>query len=524
VKSRELEAASEHKSQFLANMSHELRTPMNAIIGVGEMLLEDARDLKRDDEIEPLERILRAAQHLLALINDILDLSKIEAGKMDLNLESFALAPLIEDVASTIRPLAEKNGNRLELRCAPNLGFIQADPMRVRQALLNLASNAAKFTEKGTVTMTALRELREGHEWIALRVSDTGIGMTPEQTGRLFQDFVQADASTTRRYGGTGLGLAISRRFCNMMGGDITVESTLGQGSAFTINLPATGAGGAAELAAGHDRFPTVIPLRADVAKAKATVLVIDDDPTVRQLMERYLTRDGFAVVTAENGIRGLALATEIHPAAITLDVMMPELDGWTVLAALKGNPALSAIPVVLVSIVDEKQRGYTLGATEYLVKPIDRERLASTLRSLCGHTAGNLLLVEDDDTARSIVRQGMVRDGWHVSEAANGRVALACLEAALPDAIVLDLMMPEMDGFEFLAELRRHPDWHDIPVVVLTALDLSEEDHLRLNGDVERVIQKSGLHRDQLLQEVSATLAAFVRRDHEAHKAPAPA
>src|SRR5262249_3814632 len=238
-KGRELELASEQKSQFLANMSHELRTPMNAIIGVSELLLEDARELARDDEVEPLERILRAARHLLALINDILDLSKIEAGKMELNLESFPVAALVEDVVATVRPLAEKNGNQLDVQCAEDLGAMRADATRVRQALLNLASNAVKFTEQGVVTITGRRSSSAAGDSIVLRVVDTGIGMTPEQTARLFQDFMQADASTTRKYGGTGLGLAISRRFCRMMGGDITVESTPGRGSTFTIQLPA---------------------------------------------------------------------------------------------------------------------------------------------------------------------------------------------------------------------------------------------------------------------------------------------
>jgi signal transduction histidine kinase/CheY-like chemotaxis protein len=520
-KSAELEAASEHKSQFLANMSHELRTPMNAIIGVSEMLLEDARDLNRDGEVEPLERILKAAQHLLALINDILDLSKIEAGKMQLNNERFAVEPLIQEVASTIAPIARKNGNTIEVSCESELGMLVADPMRVRQALLNLASNAAKFTEQGTITMAARRRQGVGPDWLELQVSDTGIGMTAEQISRLFQEFVQADASTTRKYGGTGLGLAISQRFCRMMGGDIVVESTLGRGSTFTIRLPAAGVETMGEIAL------TVVPetaARTPADSCNATVLVIDDDLTVRQLMERHLMRDGFDVVTAENGVQGLARARVMHPCAITLDVMMPDIDGWAVLAALKGDPALADIPVVLVSIVDDRQRGYTLGAAEYMVKPIDRERLSSTLRSLCGRTTGHLLLVEDDDTARAIVRQGLERDGWRVTEAANGRVALECLRSTRRHAIVLDLMMPEIDGFEFIAELRGQQDWRKIPVIVVTALDLSEEERRQLNGDVERVIQKNGLGREQLLHEVSVALAELMRRDesqHREHAAP---
>jgi signal transduction histidine kinase len=254
AKSAELETASQHKSQFLANMSHELRTPLNAIIGVSEMLLEDARGLKRKDEIEPLERILRAAQHLLALINDILDLSKIDAGKMEMHLESVNLAPLIEDVAATILPLAQRKGNRIEVDCPTDLDLVRADPMRLRQVLLNLASNAAKFTDNGTIKIAGSRASEDALGWTLLTVSDTGIGMSTQQVARLFQDFVQADASTTRKYGGTGLGLAISRRFCRMMGGDISVESTPGRGSTFTIRLPSI-VGNRHEVVTAHDKF-----------------------------------------------------------------------------------------------------------------------------------------------------------------------------------------------------------------------------------------------------------------------------
>src|SRR6202022_1734189 len=235
-KSRQLEMASQHKSQFLANMSHELRTPLNAIIGVSEMLREDAESLNQD--LEPLDRVLGAGRHLLALINDILDLSKIEAGRMELHLETFALAPVIQDVAKTIEPMATKNGNRIVIECPADLGTIHADQTRFRQSLLNLASNANKFTEKGTITIAAHQGQENGRDWVAVAVSDTGIGMTPEQMGKLFQEFAQASSSTASKYGGTGLGLVISRRFCQMMGGDITVESELGRGSTFTIRLP----------------------------------------------------------------------------------------------------------------------------------------------------------------------------------------------------------------------------------------------------------------------------------------------
>jgi signal transduction histidine kinase/CheY-like chemotaxis protein len=508
-KGEELAAASEHKSQFLANMSHELRTPLNAIIGVSEMLLEDARELERHDELEPLERVLRAARHLLALINDILDLSKIEAGKMELHPETFSVAALIEDVVTTIQPLAVKNRNALSVHCPADVGAMHADQIRVRQCLLNLVSNANKFTEQGAVRIEARRSRDGGKDWITIAVADTGIGMTPEQLERLFQEFVQADASTTRRYAGTGLGLAISRRFCRMMGGDITVVSESGRGSTFSIVLPAEVAD--AERAPVTRAAPAVREPTA--AGSAAVVLVVDDEPTVREVTERFLVREGFSVVTADGGARGLQLARELHPAAMTLDVMMPDIDGWTVLAAIKGDPTLADIPVILMTIVDERNRGYALGAAEYMVKPVDRERLVAVLKAVAGDGGRSVLVVDDDDVLRRGMRHALEKDGWRVSEAGNGRGALERLAQLAPDVIVLDLVMPEMDGFELCDELRKSEAWRRIPVVVITAKDLTEADRRRLNGGVERILQKDAPTRDEMLREVGAALSACIAR-----------
>jgi signal transduction histidine kinase/DNA-binding response OmpR family regulator len=506
-KSRELQLASEHKSRFLANMSHELRTPMNAIIGVSEILLEDARDLQRDDEVEPLERILRAARHLLVLINGILDLSKIEAGKMELELATFEVEPLVRDVAATatVGAAAQKNGNHILVECEPGLGAMYADETRVRQTLLNLASNAVKFTERGTVTLSVERG-KSAAGSVVFRVTDTGIGMTEEQMARLFNDFTQADSSTVRKYGGTGLGLAISRRFCRMMGGDITVESKPGRGSTFTVRLP--------------DRVPQAAPAQLlnthrehAGAGAGRQVLVVDDDATVRELMSRHLARSGFEVATASGGLEALSLARSLQPAAITLDVMMPDVDGWTVLAALKGDPELAGIPVILVTIEEDRQRGYALGATDYMVKPIERQRLIDTLRGLCGAAPMRVLLVDDDRTTRATFRQMLQRESWTVDEAGNGREALERLRDGVPDAILLDLMMPEMGGFEFLEEMRRRPEWRAIPVVVATAKDLTEADHQRLNGGVEHILKKNSPTRDDLLKEVTEALTKCIGR-----------
>jgi adenylate cyclase len=350
------------------------------------------------------------------------------------------------------------------------------------------------------------RVVENGSSWVMMAVTDTGIGMTQEQLGRLFQEFIQADASTTRKYGGTGLGLAISRRFCQMMGGDIAVQSAPGHGSTFTIRLPTDGDSADTAIRPRETPFPSTTARSA----ALSTILVVDDDRTVRDLLNRYLSREGFSVVTAESGLEALRLARQLLPAAMTLDVMMPDMDGWTVLAAIKGDPALADIPVVLVTIVDEQSRGYALGATDYMVKPIDRERLIGVLRRISNTTDHRALLIDDDELTRRSIRLALEQDGWKIAEAGDGRAALMQLAEARPDVIVLDLMMPGMDGFEFLDEVRRREDWRDIPVLVVTAKDVTSEDRERLHGCVERILQKSA--RDEMLQEVARTLAAFVR------------
>jgi signal transduction histidine kinase/CheY-like chemotaxis protein len=509
-KSRQLEIASKHKSQFLASMSHELRTPLNAIIGISEMLLEDARDFKRDDELEPLDRVLRAARHLLTLINDILDLSKIEAGRMELHLESFPLAPLVEDVAKTIEPTATKNRNRITVNCPLDIGTIHADQIRFRQALLNLVSNASKFTENGVITIGVEPDRLAGRDWVTIGVTDTGIGMTEEQMARLFEEFSQADISTTRKYGGTGLGLAISRHFCRMMGGDITAESKPGKGSKFVISLPRVVPDDLKFAAVGRSEARAEPVQPAAGGKEQPLILVVDDDPTVREIVKRHLERAGFAVVTAGGGQEGLRLVQELKPMAVTLDLMMSDLDGWTVLAAMKGDPELTSIPVVLMSIVDQKNRGYALGAADYLVKPVDRTKLVQTMANVCGSISGCALLVDDDEVVRRSVREALEPIGWKVTEAKNGQAAMESLVASRPEVIILDLMMPQMDGFEFLNELRGRPDWQNIPVVIVTAKDLTEEDRNRLNGGVERVIQKSD--HDEMLRQLSREISMCVK------------
>jgi signal transduction histidine kinase/DNA-binding response OmpR family regulator len=502
------EAANRAKSQFLANMSHELRTPLNAIIGYSEMLEEQASDAGNEELVPDLRKIHSAGKHLQALIDDILDLSKIEAGKMELFIETFDVASMVRDVVTTIRPLVEKNGNVLDISCAGDIGLVRADLTKVRQVLFNLLSNACKFTEQGHVQLTVDRR---DPARLDFTVTDTGIGMSPEQMDKLFQDFSQVDASTTRKYGGTGLGLAISRRFCQMMGGDITVVSAPGEGSTFRAQIPAPAGMPDAEDQAIQDQTPT----RADAQPAarRDLVLVIDDDPVVHDLLTRLLNREGLQVASALSGAEGLRLASELRPAVITLDVLMPDVDGWAVLTALKGNPQLADIPIIVVTMTHDKNMGYALGAADYLTKPIEPTRLASVLRRhmSVGHRP-SVLIVDDDPAMRNIVARLLKREGCDSREAENGRMALERLGEYAPTLIVLDLMMPEMDGFDFLAAVRRNPAWQDIPVVVVTAKEITDEDRTRLNGSVGRILRKRPAQREDLLLAVRDQVRATLR------------
>lgn len=506
--------ASRAKSTFLANMSHELRTPLNAIIGYSELLIEDSEMDGNKHQLGDLNKIRNAGKHLLGLINDILDMSKIEAGKMELYMESFDVSTMLTEVVNTVQKLAEKNGNTLDVHVAPEIGMMEADITKIRQSLFNLLSNASKFTEKGTVTLRATRQSTapEGAkpplgyvgDWVIFSVQDTGIGMDADQRARVFREFEQADASTTRKYGGTGLGLAITQNFVRMMGGDIGIESEPGVGSTFTIWLPA-------------DLNEPRIITEGDLPSNASTVLVIDDDPAVREMMQRFLMKEGFRVELARGGQEGLARARELRPAVITLDVMMPHMDGWAVLSALKADPLLNAIPVIMVTIVEQKEMGYMLGASDYITKPVDRSRLADALNKYrCGDRPCQVLIVEDDDATREMMRRMLEEQGWVVNEAANGRIGLDAVKQTRPEVVLLDLMMPEVDGFQFIAELRQNPDplLASLPVIVVTARDLSAQERKSLSGNVEKIIQKGGNSRttNTVLSEIRDMVSAHVK------------
>ncbi len=510
------EEANQTKSRFLASMSHELRTPLNAIIGYSEMLIEEAEDVSQKDSIPDLEKILMSGKHLLALINDILDISKIEAGKMELHPENIDITSMIHDIVNTTQTIVKKNANTLEVICPKDIGVMLADITRVRQIVLNLISNACKFTKEGVITFNVNLETGKQEERIVLSVSDTGIGMTSEQMSKIFQEFSQADTSTTRDYGGSGLGLAITKQLCQLMGGDISVQSEPGKGSTFTVHLPFRIKEEIKKVTETEQKRVSVL---SDYNKEPPLVLIIDDDPTVRDLLTRFLGKEGYRTATAWCGEEGLKLARKLQPDIITLDVLMPDIDGWTVLSTLKNDPALDSIPVIMLSIVDDRKKGYALNASDYATKPIERNRLLAILNKHRSKHRNKqipfrVLVVEDDEDCRIMIKRLLEKEGCIVSEAVNGQIGLECVAVKQPHLIILDLMMPVMDGFEFILELHKTKECHSIPVVVLTAKDLTSEDHLRLNGYIEKVLQKKAYTSKELECEIQHLIHMHIRSE----------
>ena len=489
------EAANEAKSTFLANMSHELRTPLNAIIGYSEMLIEDAED-ENEDFIPDLDKINSSGKHLLGLINDILDLSKVESGKMELFIEEFDLEKILNEVVSTITPLVERNENTINLSIDTKTKSISADVTKIRQILLNLLSNATKFTKEGDINIL-VNDKPDDDSILVIKVSDSGIGMTAEQVEKVFKPFTQADEKTTRKFGGTGLGLTITKMFTEMMGGEISLKSIPNKGTSFTVSIPK------------KVIDPKIVKEEIDEITNQNdsnsfSVLVIDDDPNAQDLMKKFLLKENYRVLQATSGPSGLDLAAKHLPDLITLDVMMPEMDGWEVLTALQNNETTKNIPVIMLTMTNERDIGYSLGATDYLTKPVDWNNLSKILKKHEIETGSeSILIVEDDEITRDMLKKSLETNNFKVNIAKNGKEALERVNKAKPALILLDLMMPEMDGFEFAEKLREKKEWLDIPVVVITAKDLSKEDHNRLKGNVEAIMQKGSYSKDELLSEV---------------------
>ncbi len=484
-------------------MSHELRTPMNAIIGYAEMLKEDAEDEENEEIVPDLEKIISAGRHLLQLINDVLDISKIEAGRMDVYLEDMDIGSMIDDVASTVTTLVEKNNNVLDIQVEEGIGSMRADMTKVRQMLFNLVSNAAKFTSDGTVGIEASTMEKENKAFIRLAVTDTGIGIPEDKLDQIFEEFTQADTSTTRNYGGTGLGLALVRKFARMMGGDVRVESVTGEGSRFILEIPAR------PVDTDEKSMATLKEVNQAVGQEVAgigTILVIDDDSVARQLIKRNLEEQGYHVKTADDGEQGLALAKSEKPVAITCDILMPNVDGWEVLRRLKDDPDTESIPVIMISMVDDGKKGAALGAVEHLRKPVDREQLRRVISKFV-KTAGKVLVVEDDPATQEVMSRALDADGVEALVANNGQEALDILKDNWPELILLDLMMPVMDGFEFISHFRKLEGSEKVPVIVVTAKDLSVKEREELAGRVTGIFAKEEDYVEDLIQSIGSII-----------------
>ena len=505
------EVANRTKSQFLATMSHELRTPMNAIIGFTRLVMRRSQDLLPERQIANLDKILISAEHLLSLINSVLDLSKIEAGQMEVHAGQVALEPLVDVCLKTVEPMLAGGVVTLVRNLGADLPPLVTDAEKLKQILFNLISNAAKFTETGTIEIAAACI---GDE-MEISVTDTGIGIPPESLDSIFEEFHQLDNSSTRTHGGTGLGLSITRHLVRLISGRITVESRVGKGSRFTVSLPLV----LPPQALVHPRTQqeprsleaspsdhSGLKYNANAESDSDVVLAIDDDPNAIYLLRETLSEAGYRVVGACSGSEGIRLARELRPLAITLDIIMPNKDGWQVLYELKSDPATAAIPVIMMTIVDQKDLGYRLGAADYLLKPFERDQVLGALGRLAP-SRGHLLVIDDDPLVVDLVSQLLDGEPYELAAAANGLDGLRLVAERTPDVILLDLLMPKMDGFAVMEALAENPRHKAIPVIVLTAKSLSSDEEAHLRRRALCVIKKQGISKEQLLKEVRRAL-----------------
>ncbi|MCP3136111.1 response regulator [Pyxidicoccus xibeiensis] len=522
-RAREAEAAARLKSEFLANFSHEIRTPLNGIIGYCDLLMREEGNRLTAHGRRDLNVVKTNAKTLLALINDILDLSKIEAGRVEVVTEPVDLQELADECMATVKEYLKGKDVALTTHIDPSTRLLQSDALKLRQIMLNLLSNAAKFTDTGEV---ALSVVPSGND-VVLTVEDTGVGIPSDQLPFIFEKFRQVDGSTTRKVGGTGLGLAIVRELSRVLGGTVSVTSTLGRGSTFTVRLPQAVENPLAAPSTGA-HLERGIPVHevaqhvGTMAPPGSTVLVVDDDPLMQQLVAGQLEPAGFKVVAAEDGIAALKRARELKPQAILLDIHLPKLDGWSVLSQLKGEPSLSGIPVILISVEEQRARGFSLGACEYLVKPVEPERLVEVVQRCLGQTGtsaqvGEVLVVDDDASTRELVSRNLRRAGFSTAEARSGEDALLKARVSPPALVVLDLMMPNLDGFEVLRRLRAEK--LQVPVVVLTGKTLSDEEEALLRDGFAGFVRKGGHALEDVIAQAKGLLLS--QRAASASKLP---
>ena len=516
---RRLEEYNRLKAEFVANMSHELRTPLTAIIGFANL----AQIMRKTEPIPEVcanafERILRNGRHLLALIDDVLDISKIEAGRMKVHREHFDLVEMAQATFGELQSLAEQKGIDYKLRVADHLPVAFTDPLRVRQVLVNLLSNAIKFTAHGSVEAELMPW---GEDEFRFIVRDTGVGIDEHGLSLIFERFRQVDGSMTRAAGGAGLGLSIVRQIVELLGGKIDVTSERGHGSTFVVTLPLVGPEPGLPEALSAATFRKLLPDQAEGATqelagtdagALPLVLIIEDDMDAAALLSETISRAGYRVRVARDGTTGLQLARELEPAAVTLDVMMPGMDGWRVLQVLKSDRRMAQIPVIVCSIVDSRPLGYRLGASDYLLKPVEPEKLLTTLRGVCaeGATAedGYVLVVDDEHGIRELLTTALRQAGYHARSAASGETALKMISQAAPSVVLCDLMMPGgMSGYEFVARLRSDPHTAHTPVIIITGKDMMPEDRRLISGQIANVIRKGDLLMSGLEVRLRETL-----------------
>ncbi|MFK5952882.1 MAG: response regulator, partial [Desulfobacterium sp.] len=498
----QVEEANRLKSEFLSNMSHELRTPLNSVMALSRVLVMQAREKLSDEEINYLEIIERNGKNLLALINDILDLSKIEAGRMEVSPKPFQISSTIDTIMERLTPLAREKGIELHMTLPDALPQVNSDENRVHQILQNLISNAVKFTQQGKVSIS----MEQAGQTIHLMVSDTGIGISKNHLPHIFEEFRQVDGTSSRSYEGTGLGLAIASKAAEMLGGNIDVRSTLGQGSTFTLTLPLV----YRESTPAPLPEPLAIQPLAETQPTRKTILVVDDEPKSLTMISNYLSREGYNIITATSGQEALQLAQSHRPFAITLDVIMPEMDGFEVLQHLKQTTETKDIPVIMVSMSNDRATGMALGAVGYISKPVNRDLLIAEINSLCGPWAHSILIVEDNEIELKEMARKIEQEGMQAIQAQNGKICMEILQRHKPDALVLDLIMPEMNGFEVLEKIRSNPDTRNLPVIVVTAKSLSMEEKQILSGKASLILEKSEMTSTALLNLIKKILTTI--------------